>query len=103
MRLFAVRDMLVYYDRPLLFLSEDVSGCRYLCVLVEDDEPMTPVYLCRQISSLASEQVESGAVDAWSAFSESESEGFRVSGCVIDDVLICSDYVVTERERRRKG
>ena len=65
-------EVYVYYDRPLLFLCQDLIGRKYIAVLVdEDDEGEYWLYV--EISQRRLEMIRSGGIDLHTAFGHPES------------------------------
>ena len=61
-----------YYDQPVLYSCQNVSGQLYLVVAAAEDEKYL-TWLCTAVSTNRLNQIRSGFIDLQDAFTESEN------------------------------
>ncbi|KQV44898.1 DUF6575 domain-containing protein [Duganella sp. Root336D2] len=71
--------VLLFYDVPQVFLARDQIGCRYVCMIGNDDTDSGPIYSCVAISAARADMLTSGKLDLRSVFEAPELSEFYLA------------------------
>jgi hypothetical protein len=70
-----IKDILLYYDTPQLFVARDAIGTNYLCMLVEQNEEFDN-FACLQMSEQKFNHFSTGHIDLRDVFLSPEIQAF---------------------------
>jgi hypothetical protein len=90
--------VLLFYDIPQVFLAKDQVGCKYVCMIGNEDLNSGPVYACVAVSPSRASMVVGGQIDLRSVFETPEVAEFHLAHFSANDngTLIAerADYTV---------
>lgn len=66
-----LKDILLYYDTPQLFIARDNVGTNYLCMLVEQNQEFD-IFVCIQMSKEKLTHFSTGHIDLRNVYLEPE-------------------------------